>query len=107
LVVEDNDLVARAVSRALRAHFHRIVVVRSGEEAIDELQATAFDAVLADHDLASEMTGAQLLDEVGSRWPSARRVLHTGRIDFPPCDAHVVVLKPATAQQLVTALTSP
>lgn len=48
LVVEDNEVNALVAEGFLERMGHQVKVVRSGEDAVDEVSGTAFDAVLMD-----------------------------------------------------------
>jgi len=75
LVVDDEPLVGRAVTRVL-APRHEVVAVTSARDALDRLEADArFDVVLCDL-MMPEMTGMDLHAELSRRAPSlARRMV--------------------------------
>lgn len=72
LLVEDDPLVRRSLSRALvRAGFH-VVAAGSGEQALHLLEMlggeSLFRAVLSDYDLGDGIDGEHLIAEVKERY---------------------------------------
>lgn len=61
LVVDDDELVARTVARLLRARGYEVGVVHGAEDAVRELAAASYDAVVLDFQLghtdANELLG--------------------------------------------------
>lgn len=108
LLVEDNDLVARGVTRWLRCYFARVAVVVTAAQAIEALRAERFAVVLSDYDLGAGFDGAELLALVAREWPAIRRVLYSANDDAelagPRSRAHAVVRKTAEPAELLAAL---
>ena len=77
LVVDDDELVRRALERALRSTGFCIHGASSGLQALELLEKLAFAAVVSDH-LMPGMTGLELLREVKRRFPSCARIIVTG-----------------------------
>lgn len=82
LLVDDQDIVCKAMTRLFAAEDVEIATARSGEKALEELAHTPADIVISDQFMAG-MDGIALLSEVRSRWPATLRVLMTGQ---PACD---------------------
>jgi CheY-like chemotaxis protein len=105
LVVEDDELLLRAVVRQLTGAFDRVVAAATAEQALEHLEKERFDAVLSDLQLGPGMNGLDLLELIAERSPQTRRVLYTG--DFkalPHTCAHVLLRKPTTGESLIAAL---
>jgi two-component system cell cycle sensor histidine kinase/response regulator CckA len=67
LIVDDDELVARSLRRALR--FHDVVVARNGREALQHVASgKAFDVILCDL-MMPEMTGMQVHAELSRIQP--------------------------------------
>lgn len=88
LVVDDEDMVRRALSRSLRyglGDAFEIEVARSGREALEiieilDSQGEQLLAVVSDVVMPG-MTGDQLLLAIHQRWPRVVKVLVTGQAD--------------------------
>ncbi len=109
LVVDDEPLVRGALVRLLERDTD-VAAAATPAEALEKLQRDAFDAVLADFDLESEVDGLALLAQIAARWPQLTRVLHTGLL-VPEVErqvrlgaVHAVVTKPAPLDVLLRAL---
>jgi CheY-like chemotaxis protein len=76
LLVEDDETVRRALSRALRAEGVEIDEAASADEAMQRLQAASYDGVVADYHLGVR-SGAWLLEQVERLNPKIMRVLIT------------------------------
>lgn len=77
LLVEDDEVVRRALTRALRAEGVEVHEAGSADEALDRLQAAPYDAVVADYHLG-ERSGAWVLEQLERLNPKVMRVLITG-----------------------------
>ncbi len=77
LIVDDEPLIVKALSRALTRRGFDVVTARSGAQALEILAKLTPDAVISDYRMPG-MDGAALLAEVKSRAPHARRFLLTG-----------------------------
>jgi signal transduction histidine kinase/CheY-like chemotaxis protein len=79
LVVEDNQDVGDFARRLLEEVGHEAVHVGSGAEALDRLERDpgSFDLVFTDVVMAG-MSGIELGQEIGRRWPGLRVVLTSG-----------------------------
>ncbi|WP_413577017.1 response regulator [Bdellovibrio sp. HCB290] len=65
LIVDDEVLVRRSLSRAFRAKGHEVVEAENGNEGLDQWKKTTPDLVFLDV-LMPGMTGPQVLKEIGS-----------------------------------------
>jgi len=66
LVVDDEHIVARALSRAFSSRGHEVVVAHSGEEGLERWIVTAPDAVLLDVVMPG-LTGPQVIEEYAKK----------------------------------------
>jgi len=78
LVVDDEALIRRALSRALRPHLVREAATRNQAESL--LRAEPFDLVISDYCLVEE-SGVVVLQMAAKLQPMARRVMLSG--SFP------------------------
>ena len=81
LVVEDDDRVAAVVCDMIDDLGYRATRVANASEALEALQAGAFDLVFSDVVMPGEMNGIQLAAEIRSRLPKLPIVLTTGYSD--------------------------
>lgn len=81
LLVDDEDLVRRALTRSLRREPYDLDEAAAPAEALEKLKVRAYDLILADH-LMPGMTGLELLSIARDRWPDTMRVLLTGHADL-------------------------
>ena len=78
LAVDDEPGITRAVARLLRPSGHVVRTAASGEQALEELEAEAFDVVISDLAMGPGLNGWELAEQVQQRWPRMRFVLATG-----------------------------
>jgi DNA-binding NtrC family response regulator len=78
LIVDDNDLNARALKRALGRR-HHVRTTRSAEEALAELDRDPPDVVVCDFELGTH-TATALLRTVTAQHPRIRRVLYSASL---------------------------
>lgn len=81
LVVEDDDRVAAVVCDMIDDLGYRATRVANASEALEALQAGAFDLVFSDVVMPGEMNGIQLAAEIRNRLPNLPIVLTTGYSD--------------------------
>ncbi len=77
LVVDDDELVRRALERALRATGYKIFTAGGGLQALELLEKHEFIAVISDH-LMPGMTGLELMREVKRRFRPCVKIIITG-----------------------------
>lgn len=112
LVVDDELLVGRALTRAMRS-VADVTHAINAVEALRLLEAHEFDVVLSDYSMPGR-DGLSLLEEVARRWPHVRRVLHSGVMPNRQAAnamlagvVHELIDKPAPNDVLVRAVTAP
>jgi len=81
LIVDDEDMIRRALVRALKSEGYQIFTASSGEQALLLLEREPVAMVISDHRMGS-MSGLELLRKVSERWPDTLRVVLTGHADL-------------------------
>lgn len=81
LCVDDEESILSSLKRALRKQPFELLTANSGEEALALLEARKIDLVVSDMRMPN-MTGAELLARVYSKWPDTLRILLTGYADM-------------------------
>ncbi len=102
LVVDDDDLVRRAVTDMLEDLAFSVIEARTGCEALALIRDRAeLDLVISDVNMP-EMDGMELVEELKSMRPSLPVILMSGR----PCRdrRHIFVAKPFTRQGLLACI---
>lgn len=70
LLVEDEALIAMDLRlRLMKNGAGRVLIVASGEEAIDRAAAERFDVVIMDDHLAGEMSGVEAAERIRAAGP--------------------------------------
>jgi PAS domain S-box-containing protein len=83
LAVDDDALVLMNTTALLEDLGHKVIEASSGREALAVLEGgDEVDLLITDHAMP-QMTGAQLIAEVGERWPALPVILATGYADLP------------------------
>lgn len=83
LAVDDDALVLMNTTALLEDLGHKVIEASSAREALAILsRGEEIDLLITDHAMP-QMTGAQLIAEVGERWPSLPVILATGYADLP------------------------
>lgn len=83
LAVDDDALVLMNTTALLEDLGHRVIEASSAREALAILEGGGeIDLLITDHAMP-QMTGAQLIAEVGQRWPALPVILATGYADLP------------------------
>ncbi|MEM6296196.1 MAG: ATP-binding protein [Myxococcota bacterium] len=111
LLVEDDDLVRRALEVMLSRAGHRVVAAANGAEALTrwEESTESFDTVLTDV-LMPGMTGPDLVRQLRDLEPTLRVVYMSGHVDDAMRDVSLekenalFVRKPASRAALLSAL---
>lgn len=81
LFVDDEANILNALRRLFRPFGYRIFTAGSGAEALALLEQEPVDLVVSDMRMP-QMDGAQLLEQVRSKWPDTLRILLTGYADI-------------------------
>jgi CheY-like chemotaxis protein len=81
LIVDDEQDVRVVLKKALSQLTDDIVVVESGEEAIQVCLSRSFDLVISDMSMPG-MDGAELLRYLAKDYPAMRRIILTGYSDI-------------------------
>lgn len=110
LAVDDEPALAKMIALMLAPGGHRVIVARSGEEALERLAAEPFDLVISDIAMGTGMNGWELAHRVQEEFPTVRVCLATGwgaQIDLEQARAHgvhAVIAKPYRLADLERAL---
>ena len=109
LAVDDEPDILDFLERATR---HRFAVTRcaNGEDALGVLGREAFDLLITDHKMP-RLTGLELLERIGDRFPSMARILLSGYTDVPEVEraaavgrVHHYVVKPVDSRALLAGI---
>ena len=76
LIAEDDDLTLELLATVLRGEHYEVVTVSDGREALNQLQAGAFDLVLSDIQM-TRASGLEVLEAVTRQYPDTPVVLIT------------------------------
>jgi two-component system, cell cycle sensor histidine kinase and response regulator CckA len=107
LVVDDEDLVRRLMSRTLTEAGYEVVEARSGVEAVTLLAAAPGRIQLVVSDIAMPgMTGLDLAGVIAERWPMVPMLLVSGQVQPPPEFRGCFLPKPFTPDSLVAVAVS-
>lgn len=83
LAVDDDALVLMNTTALLEDLGHTVIEANSARDALSILESNGeVDLLITDHAMP-QMTGAQLIAEVGQRWPALPAILATGYADLP------------------------
>ncbi len=109
LIAEDEPAARRLYEAALTRAGHRVRLVGSAEEAIDELAQARFDFVVTDKNMPGA-DGLALLQHLRERYPRTRSLLITGyatadsRAEALALGASAYLEKPFELRALVEAV---
>jgi len=105
LVVDDEEMVLKVVSRLLTLHGHKVKAVSSAIEALDMLSRQTFDIIISDQGMPA-MNGRDFAKEVRKQFGEIPFVLLTGDTDITadPKWIHRVISKPFKIEELDTAI---
>ena len=81
LFVDDEQNILSSLKRLFRPLGYTIHTANSGTEALSVLEKETVDIVVSDMRMP-EMDGAQLLEQIATRWPNTVRILLTGYADI-------------------------
>jgi len=100
LIVDDDVLFLRGLSRVLRNQPFRIITARSAEEAQELLKRWPIQVVVCDQRMPG-MSGTGLLAWVAKHFPNTVRIVLTGQPDLP------TAMKAINEGQVFRFLTKP
>ena len=104
LLVDDEVNILKSLSRLLRRRGFEVRTTTSPLEALELLRAAPSDVVIADFKMP-EMTGMELLGEIGRLYSNVRRILLTGYANlegqWPGTPGVQVFAKPWDAEALI------
>lgn len=105
LVVDDEEMVRKVISRLLINRGHQVFVTSSAGEALDALSDSAFDIIFSDQGMPS-MNGREFARIVRSRYGNLPFVLLTGDTDITADPALIdrVISKPFKIEELDSAI---
>ena len=110
LVVDDEDRICLTLKEALQRDGHQVVTASSGEEALDILRDTSFDAAVVDLNLGGDVDGLRVLEAIRWRWPGMAVLILTGRGSLESAIAAIrddvddYLLKPARPRKVRAAV---
>lgn len=109
LVVDDEPDMLDFIERVTRRRFE-VTRCANGEDALALLAEREFDVLVTDHKMP-RMTGLELLERLGDRYPRMVRVLLSGYTDVPDVHragatgrVHHYVLKPVDSRALLAGI---
>src|SRR6187431_2067413 len=111
LLVDDDPSVMRSLWRVLRRHRPEFQVntAAGAAHAIEALSELGYDLVLTDWHMPGG-GGRAVLNAVVARYPETARVVHSSRVESGDTVerhlAHVVIAKPASDFEILTAIDS-
>lgn len=111
LIAEDNRVNQRMLTFTLRKNGHKVVTAMHGLEALEQLEATTVDLLIADIDMP-EMDGVTLVKRVRSddRFSCLPVIVLTASGEDDDYEtaraagANDVLTKPASSQELLTTI---
>jgi DNA-binding NtrC family response regulator len=78
LIVDDEEVILKALKRVIRDDGYRVLTALEGEEALRLVSSEMVDVVLSDIDMPG-MTGVELMVRLRRNYPGIVRLLLTGR----------------------------
>ena len=107
LVVEDQELLARLITRILTKRGYEVLLAGSGKEAIAHMKAEKVDLLLTDLSLPGGMTGRELAEYLKEENPSLRVAYMSGYspdLDDATFDPELFLPKPFKPDELLELL---
>lgn len=81
LIVDDEEMILKAIKRTLRNESYNIFTALNAEEALSLLQAREIDLVISDQNMPG-ITGIEFLEKVKSDFSSVLTIMLTGQTDI-------------------------
>lgn len=98
LIVDDEAAMRELVSYALQKEKNEVISVKSGEEALEQLENEPFDLLVTDNSMPGGMTGRQLVSRVrrtpGKESMAIIMVSGDGGLTCEECNVDALVRKP-------------
>ncbi|MEZ4398518.1 MAG: response regulator [Kofleriaceae bacterium] len=109
LAVDDEPDILDFLERATRQRF-QVTRCSNGEDALATLEAEPFDLLITDHKMP-RLTGLELLERLGPRFPAMARMLLSGYTDVPDVEraaaigrVHHYIVKPVDSRTLLAGI---
>ena len=109
LVVDDETDMLDFIERVVRRRFD-VTRCRSAEQALEMLETGDFDVHVTDQQMP-QLSGLELIERLGHRFPSLVRVLLSGFTEDPEikrafehCTIHNYILKPVDSRKLLDGI---
>lgn len=109
LAVDDEPDILDFLERATRNRF-QVTRCGNGEDALAMLEREPFDLLITDHKMP-RLTGLELLERLGDRFPAMVRILLSGYTDVPEVEragavgrVHHYVVKPVDSRALLAGI---
>ncbi len=109
LAVDDEPDILDFLERATRTRF-AVTRCGNGEDALVALERDDFDLLITDHKMP-RLTGLELLERIGDRFPTMARILLSGYTDVPEVEragavgrVHHYVVKPVDSRALLLGI---
>jgi DNA-binding NtrC family response regulator len=109
LVVDDEPDMLDFLERVLRQRF-QIRRCSTAEEALSELERGGYDVLVTDQKMP-RVSGIELLERIGGRFPTLVKVLISGYTEVPEvqraierCRIHNYIVKPVDSERLLEAI---
>jgi DNA-binding response OmpR family regulator len=81
LVIDDDPMVRQMLTRLFETHDVEVEAVASGAEANEALERDGHDIVLVDYKLRFDEDGFQVINDLGSRFPSQKFAMLSTWVD--------------------------
>ncbi|MEP2946612.1 MAG: ATP-binding protein [Lentilitoribacter sp.] len=107
LVVDDDQNVLNTVSSQLSSLDIKTMTCETISEALSLIDRNAFDLIISDFDLGTEINGEDFLQIVEDKLPQADRILMSGKSSLNENydGTHGFIEKPITSEKLISAFT--
>lgn len=109
LAVDDEPDILDFLERATRQRF-AVTRCANGEDALAALDRATYDLLITDHKMP-RLTGLELLERIGDRFPAMVRILLSGYTDVPEVEraaavgrVHHYVVKPVDSRALLVGI---
>lgn len=81
MVVDDDENVLNSLYRLLKKEGYKIILAKSGEEALQKLVIEPVDLIISDQQMPG-ITGLELMKTVKEKFPFTMRIILTGKVDI-------------------------